>query len=253
MEFLVGGLDLGKASDFSVLSVVSRRALPVPVAKRRYSYALRWLQAWELGTKYTATRPGERSVIGDIQARFNSPALAWAPLAVDYTGVGMAVVEQVQAAKVKARLHPVMITGGHTVSTPQETKDRSWHVPKVELVGTLVVLLENGLLTWERPDSMRALPLIGRFEKELAAFREFVTRKKNVTYGAETSQHDDIVLSVALACFLAERVGTGDPAGIGLPADDRETGYAGSVLADAPPGVFPERPGATMHGRYGPG
>src|SRR5690348_10438298 len=142
-ERLIAGLDLGKSSDYSVLVVVSRTPLPVPVARRRYRYALRHLEAWELGTKYTATRAGERSVIGDVRERFDHPTLAWSPLAVDYTGVGMAVVEQVKAARVKARLNPVCITSGHTVSRPAETKDGSWHVPKVELVGALTVLLEN--------------------------------------------------------------------------------------------------------------
>jgi phage terminase large subunit-like protein len=54
-ERLIAGLDLGKAADFSVLSVVGRRRLDKPVAKRRYAYALRWLQAWDLGTKYNST------------------------------------------------------------------------------------------------------------------------------------------------------------------------------------------------------
>jgi hypothetical protein len=126
-----------------------------------------------------------------------------------------------------------MITSGHSVMTPDETKDRSWHVPKVELIGTLVVLLENNLLTWERPGSPRALPLIGRWEKELTAFREFVTRKKNVTYGAEASAHDDIILSVSLACYLGEHFGGGDPTGIVVP-DAADA----SVVGTAPAGVF---------------
>jgi hypothetical protein len=232
-ETLIAGLDLGKNADFSVLVVVGRKRLEKPVAKRRYSYAVRWLQTWELGTRYTATRPGEPSVIGDVRDRFDAPQLRYAPLAVDYTGVGMAVVEQVIAAKVRARLNPVCITSGHGVKTPAETKDRSWHVPKVELIGALTVLLENDLLKWERPGSPKALPLINRFEKELSAFREFVTRKKNVTYGAEASAHDDLVLAAALACWLGEHTGAGDPAGIGLPEG------AGRSAADtAPAGVF---------------
>jgi hypothetical protein len=252
---LIAGLDLGKRADYSVLVAVSRRALPKPVAKRRYSYALRWLQAWELGTDYTATRPGKPSVIGDVLNRFGPGALYGSPLAVDYTGVGMAVVEQLTAAayarnklareqeqgnhvgddrvtKVLFRLNPVCITAGHTVMTPDETKDRSWHVPKVELIGSLVVLLENDLLKWQAPNTKGALPLIGRFEKELATFREFVTRKKNVTYGAEQSQHDDIVLATSLACWLGEHTGGGDPSGIGVPDSTR------GVVGGAPDGVF---------------
>lgn len=234
-EKLIAGLDLGKNADFSVLVVVGRKKLDKPVSKRRHTYAVRWLQTWELGTRYTAMRPGERSVIGDVKGRFDAPQLAWAPLAVDYTGVGMAVVEQVQAAKVKARLNPVCITSGHTVQTREETKDGSWHVPKTELVGNLTVLLENDLLKWQAPGTPGALPLIGRFEKELGAFREFITRKKNVTYGAEASAHDDLVLAVSLACWLGEHSGGGDVSGISVP----DTDAAGpGVLDGAPADVF---------------
>lgn len=233
-ERLISGLDLGKNADFSVLAVLGRTKLEKPVRKRRFAYAVRWLQTWELGTRYTATREGERSVIGDVKARYESPKLRNTALAVDYTGVGMAVVEQVIAAKVRARLNPVCITSGHNVSTPSETKDGSWHVPKVELIGNLTVLLENDLLKWQAPGSPGALPLIVRFEKELAAFREFITRKKNVTYGAEASAHDDIVLGVALAAWLGENTGQGDVSDISVP----DEGGTGSVLEGAPDGVF---------------
>lgn len=232
-EQLIAGLDLGKAADYAVMAVVGRSRLEQPVAKRRYRYALRWLQSWELGTPYTSTRPGQQSVIGDVKQRFEGPPLSYAPLAVDYTGIGMAVVEQVVAAKVRARLNPVCITAGHTIMTPDETKDKSWHVPKVELVGTLVTLLENNLLQWQSPGLPGALPLISRFEKELKLFREFITRKKNHTYDAADGQHDDIILAVSMACWLGERVGGGDISGISLP----EPG-AGCMIESAPKGVF---------------
>lgn len=232
-ERLFCGLDLGKSADYSVLTVVGRYRLDKPVARRRWGYRLRWLQAWELGTPYTATRPGARSVIGDVKALFDDERLSHCPLAVDYTGVGMAVVEQVRAARVKARLNPVCVTAGHQVSTPQETKDRSWHVPKKELVGTLVVLLENELLKWQAPGTKGALPLAGRFEKELGAFREHVTRAKNSTFEAESSAHDDMVMAVALACYLAEAAGAGDWAGVTVPE-----GKAANALAGAPEGAL---------------
>lgn len=248
-ETLIAGLDLGQKKDYPVLAVVGRTRLPQQVAKRRFRYELRWLETWELGTRYTATRPGERSIIGDVKRLFDRPPLTRSPLAVDYNGVGIAVVEQITAAKVLARLHPICSTSGHTISRPEETKDGSWHVPKTELIGTLIVVLENELLSWEPPDSPNALPLIDKFEKELAAFRGWITRKKNVGYGAEQSQHDDIVLAVALAIWLGERVGTGDPSGISV-GGGAEGG--GSVAENAPPGVWAERPGDSMRGRYGP-
>jgi hypothetical protein len=238
---LVSGLDLGKVADFSALAVLDRKAAPKPTAKRRYQYALRWLQTWELGTPYSARTPGERSIIGDVRGRFDSPQLRWTHLAVDMTGVGTAVVEQLQAAKVPARLNPVLITSGHQISRPEETKERAWHVPKKELVSTLLVLLEAGLVKWSP-----SLPLVARLEKELANFRVTLTRAKNETFGAEGSQHDDLVLAVALAAWLGEHAGSGDPRGIGLP----EEGKGSVVEAGEKAGAFVEQPGEDRHARF---
>lgn len=225
---LISGLDLGKVADFSALATVDRQRVERPVAKRRWAYTLRWLETWELGTAYA-------TIIQGVRARFAAPVLNGKPLAVDYTGVGTAVVEQIQAAKVAARLHPVLITSGHTIQRPEENKERTWHVPKKELVSTLLVVLENKLLRWTPAGSKGALPLIGRFEKELADFRQQITRSKNTVYGAEGSQHDDLVLAVALAVWLAEHVGVGDASGIGTPAPGQA-----SVIEKAPAGTFAE-------------
>lgn len=224
---LISGLDLGKVADFSALACVERSSAPRPTSKRRYQYSLRWLETWELGTKYSA-------IIAGVKDRFESAPLRWSPLAVDYTGVGTAVVEQIQAAKVQARLNPVLITSGHQISRPEETKERAWHVPKKELVSTLLVLLEAGLLRWASPGDRGALRLIGRFEKELQDFRVRVTKARNETFGGEGSQHDDLVLAVSLAVWLGEHLGGGDAAAITVPDESTEA-------ERAPEGVFVER------------
>lgn len=223
---LISGLDLGKVADFSALACVEKSPAANPKPKRRHQYTLRWLEAWELGTKYA-------SIIADVRARFESPMLNWTPLAVDFTGVGTAVVEQLQAAKVTARLNPVLITSGHSISRPEETKERAWHVPKKELVSTMVVMLEAGLLKWASPSERGALKLISRFEKELQDFRAKVTKSRNETFSGEGSQHDDLVLAVSLAVWLGEHTGTGDASKISVP-DARE----GSMFEAAPAGVF---------------
>lgn len=225
----VAGLDLGKVADFSALAVLEKRPAPVPTRRRRHLYAVRWLETWELGTPYSA-------IIAGVKARFDTPALRWSALAVDYTGVGTAVVEQIRGVRVPARLHPVLITAGHTVQAPDLQADpprREWHVPKKELVSTLLVLLEAGLLKWDA----KRLPNARRFEKELSDFRVSVTRSRNETFGADGSQHDDLVLAVALAAWLGEHTGGGDPRGIG-------TASAPPVAsaAAAPPGVFAPAP-----------
>ena len=122
----VAGLDLGKVADFSALAVLEKRPAPAPTRRRRHLYAVRWLETWELGTPYAA-------IIAGVKGRFDTPPLRWSPLAVDYTGVGTAVVEQIRGVRVPARLHPVLITAGHTVQPPDPQADpprREWHVPK---------------------------------------------------------------------------------------------------------------------------
>ena len=225
----VAGLDLGKVADFSALAVLEKRPAPAPTRRRRHLYAVRWLETWELGTAYAA-------IIAGVKARFDTPALRWSALAVDYTGVGTAVVEQIRGVRVPARLHPVLITAGHTVQPPDPQADpprREWHVPKKELVSTLLVLLEAGLLKWDA----KRLPNARRFEKELSDFRVTVTRARNETFGADGSQHDDLVLAVALAAWLGEHTGGGDPRGIGTAA-----GPPVASAAAAPPGVFASAP-----------
>lgn len=235
-EALLGGLDLGKRSDFAVHAVVGRRQLAQPMAKRKFRYQLRYLNRWELGTPYTALREGDESIIGDVKTRYEKPPLLNTPLAVDFTGVGMPVVEQMVAQRVRARLHPVLIVSGVTMKTPRETDDRSWHVPKVDLIGNMIILLEANLVHWQGPGKKGALPLITAFEKELSAFREFITRKKNTTYDTAGSEHDDIILAVALALWIGEHAGTGDVSGIVLPGEPEAAGLS------APDGVYHNAP-----------
>jgi hypothetical protein len=238
MTSFVSGLDLGLINDFSALATLERSPAPEPTRKRRWFYRLRWLETWDLGTRYTETREGERSVCGDVKARFDTDALRWSKLAVDFTGVGTAVVDQLRAAKVTAYLNPVLITSGHQIARMHETKERAWHVPKKELVATLMALLQSGLLAWPRPPAKPRTAfekVLVRFERELADFRVKVTKSRNETFEADKSQHDDLVLACMLACWLGENAGAGAADGIGVPGEGQ-----GSVTETAPPGVFLE-------------
>ena len=235
---LVSGLDLGRCADYSALATLERSPAPeaVRTRKRRWIYRLRWLETWDLGTRYTAVKPGERSIIGDVRTRFDTDMLKDTMLAVDFTGVGTAVVDGLKAAKVPARIHPILITAGHSISRPNENKERSWHVPKKELVSTLITLLQSDLLKWPRVEGSPKpgfQATLARFEKEMAEFRVKVTKSANETFAGDKSQHDDLVLAVMLAAWLGENTGAGDPSGIGLPSDDDR-----SVLDGAPDGVF---------------
>jgi hypothetical protein len=93
---------------------------------------------------------------------------------------------------------PITITGGHTVV---EGKDGSQHVRKKDLVTCLLMQVQS-----RRLKIARALPGADLLVQEMTTFRIKITAAANETYGALGSgQHDDLVMAVALACWVAER------------------------------------------------
>jgi hypothetical protein len=76
-----------------------------------------------------------------------------------------------------------------------------------------------------------------RMAKELQNFKVKITTAANETFGAwGDGQHDDPILSVALAIWLAEHTGEGNPAKIILSSNREEGG--GLLVDSAPQGVF---------------
>jgi hypothetical protein len=125
-------------------------------------------------------------------------------LVVDETGVGRAVCDQLRQANPRvAWFTPVTITSGMD-AVAQE--DGSWHTAKRLLVGAVQVALQNGRLKVGKK-----LPLAPVLVKEMLSFKARVTPSGNVTYGVpDTSDwrqgvHDDLLLSVALGIWAAER------------------------------------------------
>jgi len=153
-----------------------------------------------------------------------NPTLQDAPLVVDGTGVGRAVVDMFRAAALKTSIRPIVITGGTAVSRGE---DGTTHVAKKELVGVLQVLLQaRRLLVSDR------LPEAKTLVKELQNFRVKITAAANETLEAwREGDHDDLVLAVALACWWAENRWTGP---FTVTADPGSR----SPFADPPPGVF---------------
>jgi hypothetical protein len=182
------GLDLGQAQDFTALALLEAQTGP---GGRTY-YAVRHLERWQLGTKYS-------KIVADLAALVISPPLARPLLAVDGTGVGRAVVDLFRSARLPAVLMGVTITAGHHVAVD----DPGWlSVPKKELVGTLQLLLQSRRL------AIASGPLAHTLAAELATFRIKVTASAQETVDAwRERDHDDLVLAVALAAWLAEEAG----------------------------------------------
>jgi len=182
------GLDLGQASDFTALAVLQRRE-PVE-ASAKPDYALRYLRRFPLGTAYPDIVPAVAGL------RMREPLLQ-APLVVDQTGVGRAVVDMLRQSA--SGVIPVTITGGKAAT---RAEDGSYHVPKKELITALQVVLQG-----RRLQIARSLPEAATLVRELQQFQVKITASANEIFGAgREGQHDDLVLAVALSCWWWERV-----------------------------------------------
>jgi len=156
------------------------------------SYDVRHIQRWPLGTSYPA-------IVSDVNALMaRAPLLNRAPLVIDGTGVGRAVVDLFRQSASYA-LTPVLITAGATVSSD----DAGYrHVPKRDLVGTVQVLLQNKQLRIGP-----SLPEAQTLTTELQTFQTKISvNTAHESFGAwREGQHDDLVLSLALALWQGER------------------------------------------------
>ena len=155
-------------------------------------YQVRHLRRWPPGTAYP-------QIVADVVGMTAAPPFWGALLAVDQTGVGRPVAQLLERVGVYS-LTRVIVTAGHTAGW---NDDRARLVPKRDLVGVLQVLLQA-----RRLRVAGQLPEATVLERELLKFRA-----KTPAAGAETVDswrerpHDDLVLAVALACWLGEWIG----------------------------------------------
>jgi hypothetical protein len=200
MSFYVG-LDLGQSNDYTALAVVEKiepeRGAGDP------DLHLRHLERYELRTPYPAMVSRVAQLVSDPQLRrthfdwrMGRDVLDEPELLVDATGVGRPVVDLFKERGL--RYKAITITGGNSVTST----GGGYGVPKRDLVGALEVPFHSGRLK-----VAAGLHLWETLRKELQTFR----RKVSLTTGMDTyehwreSDHDDLVLAAALACWGAER------------------------------------------------
>jgi hypothetical protein len=229
MSNFVLGIDLGKQNDYTTFSVVERIVKDVgkptysqemlddgpgiltagssqhvagmgsiPVQRTRLhahqeterSVHLRWLDRLELGTSYP-------DIVRKVVALLKRPMLQGkTTTVVDATGLGRPVVDMLREADVP-NLYAISITGGNQVVK----SGREYSLPKRDLAGILEVLLEHGYLKWPKN-----LPFRKEFKKELKTFTRKITDTGHDQYEHwRDGDHDDLVLSVALACWFIEK------------------------------------------------
>lgn len=206
------GIDLGTINDWTSAAVIQRygEANPNPwISKenRKWKfkeYRLLHLERY-MGEPYT-------KIVERIHELLKRPSLSDSRIVVDGTGVGRPVIDLMVEKGLK-NVVPIIITGGDSVTKDYVNGRKEWRVPKRDLVGTLQVLLQNNQL---------------KIPSSIDLKDELVTEMQNfkVKLNAETghasfehwrsSDHDDLVLAVALACWHAENVTVPDWGSIDL-------------------------------------
>jgi hypothetical protein len=190
-EGYYGGLDLGRPAEFTALAVLQRTDLPDadrPGCVLGH-YAVRHLERFLPGTTYPEV--GAR-----VAERYTEPALSGSTLAIDQTAAGRPVMDLLRRGRIHANLRAVTVTAG-LKAVPDVG---GWLVPKTELVAVLQVLLQT-----RRLKLAEELPEARTLLREMEAFRARLRAVDETAIDWSERPHDDLVLAVAIAAWIAER------------------------------------------------
>jgi len=185
------GLDLGQAQEFSAFAIVEKTTGPEKDVKGRPigRFAVRHLNRFPVGTPYTEI--GSR-----LAGMFAAPPLVDSSLAVDITMVGKPILELLRRAKINAHIQAVAVTAGLHASWGSGVQA----VPKRELVGQLQALLQT-----RRLQVAESLPDAKALVEELLNFKMKPPTLQDDMLDWRDRPHDDLVFSVAIAVWEAER------------------------------------------------
>jgi hypothetical protein len=179
MMFIVG-VDLGQTSDYTAITILEKR--------EDNAYDVRYLERVR-NTPYTTIVMRLNHLMKRVPVR---PYMA-----VDATGVGRPVIDMIRDANLPATVYAITLTGGDSVI--RDGMER--RVPKRDLASTIAVLLQTGRLRVSR-----GLKESETLLRELLNFRVRISLAGHDSYGAWREQeHDDLVLAVGLAAWLAEK------------------------------------------------
>jgi hypothetical protein len=191
------GLSLGQMNQYTGLAVLERRiaAHGRYVAEARPPYAVRHLQRFGPGTPYPQVAAAVRTLL-------RADEVSGAMLATDLTGVGRAIRDLLHD-ELSGRVFctfvplavvgsaPALVGGGPGCGIP---------VPKLELVGTVQVLLQT-----QRLQIAEALPDAAVLVRELEAFRAAPpVLRGDAAEPWRERDHDDLVLALAVAAWVGE-------------------------------------------------
>jgi len=182
-DFIIG-LDLGQVQDYTALTIIEKVYPP----DEEHLYHLRHIERFPLHTSYPDVVDKVKEYLKSFQT-YDSVYLV-----IDSTGVGLGIMDMF----IIEYLYPIgiTITGGTEINRDGD----NYKVPKRDLVTCLQILFQT-----ERLKIAKNLRHVDTLIQEFSNFRVKITTKGNDTYEAwREGQHDDLVLSVALACWYGE-------------------------------------------------
>lgn len=184
---VVYGMDIGKVKDPAVMCCLSSRpgiarsdGDPLPV------WNVHRIEALPLGTPYA------------VQAAYAASAASVAPVAMDATGIGAAVLEATRnmaTADVVDRIIGITWTGGN--QGRHESAD--WKVAKNVLIHNLVRAIDH--------DGIRIHPRTSGAATLTKQMRTFVRDLKgNGAANALSGHHDDYIAALMIAAYIGDAI-----------------------------------------------
>lgn len=191
------GLDVGQSIDPSAICALQHQIIPGNEWIRDYKnkitrqtkterFLVRHLERLPLGMSY----PAQIQHVGSLLGR---EPLAGAMFALDYTGCGRPVADQFERAGLRPQ--KILITAGNEVT---RHGGDTWHVPKSYLVSGLESRMHSGEL--KVAPELTESPVL---KDELRDFGRKVSESGRVTYNARSGAHDDLILAICIALFMA--------------------------------------------------
>lgn len=181
------GLDLGQRSDHSALVILERvLELTGEFDHARYAHCsvtrlyLRHAERFPLHFPYLSIPNAILDTYPALEPNSFQAAPTPKTIAIDASGVGVPVVELIQAAPMHASILPITITSG---AEPNHN-----NVPRAALLSNLRILLETGAL---------------RLSPSAVHYKQLFKELKTVSATAPNSAHDDLAFALALAAWPA--------------------------------------------------
>lgn len=186
MSLWILSADLGQVKDYTAIAAVRVTVGPIRSA--------------HVGALERFRGESYPTVVTRIAAMAHAVQLRGCDVVLDGTGVGRAVVDMVRAALPGRKVWAITLTGGSKPSKGDHPHDL--RVPKRDVITAAQVLLQEGRLKWPTELKLRE-----QLESEFANYRLTISAALNETFDVgREGQHDDMLLAVAQACWLAKNL-----------------------------------------------